>query len=296
MPPKGDKKKKKKEKKVKEDEKKINEIKNIDITPNIFMENRIESPLQIINNINTELDSLSNKLNINRNLYNYETNIYSFSPLINDNNYFYDKEDLEIKNLLYKANLLLNNNTHKDIIKNYENKIVQPRNHPYYYNSQNVNNGNVFSNNNNLYYKSNMSNRNNINQGFNKNRNIKHQIRKFYSNENFNKNNYKKKNFHDVNDYNNYNKRKIKNFHIDNSFEQNIHKRTKKLEGLNLNMNNYKRKPMIYSQPDSTNINNNIKRRNSTNGTHYKLKEKYRQYLRTNDNNERAIDILKAKI
>ena len=39
MPPKGDKKKKKKEKKVKEDEKKINEIKNIDITPNIFMEN-----------------------------------------------------------------------------------------------------------------------------------------------------------------------------------------------------------------------------------------------------------------
>ena len=57
---------------------------------------------------------------------------------------------------------------------------------------------------------------------------------------------------------NNINKMKSKKYNLKNSVDKNINKRTKKLENLTLYINDYKRKPVVYSQPSSKRINTNI--------------------------------------
>ena len=79
----------------------------------------VRSSLQILSDINNDMDLLSNKINQeimpkSSSTY-YQKNLYDFSPLqfqtiSNDNmNHFYDKEDLEIKELINKANNLTGN-------------------------------------------------------------------------------------------------------------------------------------------------------------------------------------------
>ena len=99
--------------------------------------------------------------------------------------------------------------------------------------------------------------------------------------------------------------------HNDNFFDNSISNRIKKIEDLYKYTNNPRRRPMIYSQPDSTPLNNNIisKRRNYSVDTNYKNYNGNNSI--SNDNNyleknsylrfdqegvNRAIDILKGKI
>ena len=261
---------------------------------------QITSSLQILNSINNEMDSLSNRIKYNKynNIIkdeffsNHINNIYS-SPLLNNDYYNYDKEDIETKILLNKANALLNNNNnHKQFIRRYENKITQSNDN--YYNN-NINKYRINSTNysyfNNDYNKKNVFS---LKRGNNNN---------FISNYNLNK----RKNPNNINNFFkspsydqkiNKHKTQIKKYFLRNAFDKDINKRTKKLEDINLYINNYKRKPLVYSQPYSKRENYNVEcklRKNSDVNKYLKYKGIYKQYLRRNDD-DKAIDILKYQI
>ena len=80
----------------------------------------VRSSLQILSDINNDMDLLSNKINkeimpissstnfSQKNLYDFQS--FPFQTINNDNiNHFYDKEDIEIKELINKANNLTGN-------------------------------------------------------------------------------------------------------------------------------------------------------------------------------------------
>ena len=231
---------------------KINENEDLkNFIPNLTSIN-YKSSLQILNSINNDLDTLSTHLKHNNIIkqpfsYNYGKNIDNF-PIVNKNNYYYDKEDLEMKELLIKANILLkDNNLPKQIIKNYENKLRQ----------------------------SYLDNRANDNYNFNHNRNYDNNYSKFRKNYHLNNNDFlfnsekRKKENNYLNSqffYRNYsnnnikkdNKFQSKKYIIKNSLEKNINKRIKKLENVALYINDHKRKPHVYSQPNSKRFNTNI--------------------------------------
>ena len=145
----------------------------------------IRSSLQILTDINNDMDLLSNKINKNIipkysiNSYKYKPeNTSYFSPMMNNfysngynSNINYDKEDLEIKQLINKANNLINNYNRND-------------NAIYKYSKTNFNS---FSENNNKYFNSyhhDLSDNNNYGSytsrdyNFNSIRNFGHHYRK----------------------------------------------------------------------------------------------------------------------
>jgi hypothetical protein len=179
--------------------------------------------------------------------YNYEKNIDNF-PLVNKNNYYYDKEDLEMKELLIKANILLkDNNLLKQIIKNYENKLRQS------YLDKGTNNNYNFNHNrkyDNIYSK------------FRKNYHLNNKDFLFNSEKRKKENHYLNSQFFYRNCSNNNikkdNKFQSKKYFLKNSLEKNINKRIKKLENVALYINDHKRKPHVYSQPFSKRLKTNI--------------------------------------
>ena len=263
---------------------------------------QITSSLQILNSINNEMDSLSNRIkynkynNVSKDEFasNYVNNLCN-PTLINNNNYLYDKEDIETKILLNKANAFLNNNNYQQqFIKRYENKITQSNDNYY--------------NNNIDKYRLNSTNYSFFNNDYNKNREFN--FKKENNNNNF-INNYnlgKRKNLNKTNNFFkfptydskiNKHKTNIKKYFLRNSFDKDIIKRTKKLEDINSYINNYKRKPLVYSQPYSKRENNNddykLRRNFLDANKFFKFKGNYKQYLRRNDD-DKAIDILKYQI
>ena len=247
------KKKKKYKIKLKDIKKDENEdIKNI--VPN-FTTIDFKPPLQIINSINYDLDSLSTRLKYNNIIkqpfsYNYEKKLDNYFPVLNNyNNYNYDKEDLEMKELLIKANILLKNNIlPKQIIKSYENKLFQS----HFDNRINNNNNNYFIQK--RKYENNFSKfRNNYHLNnnaflFNSERSKKEKyLNKKFLFRNYSNNNFKKNN----------NKFQQKKYILKNSLQKDINKRTKQLENLTIYINDSKRKPHVYSQPNSKRFNTN---------------------------------------
>ena len=109
---------------------------------------KIKTSYEMLSSINSELDSLFNNMKykiIFKDAFpcnnGYNINKYSLF----NNNLDYDKEDVEIKELINKANLYLkNNNSQKLFIKNYENKICQ-YNDNYDYNCNNFKNNIITS-------------------------------------------------------------------------------------------------------------------------------------------------------
>ena len=222
--------------------------------PNLTSIN-FKSSLQILNSINNDLDTLSTHLKHNNIIkqpfsYNYGKNIDNF-PIVNKNNYYYDKEDLEMKELLIKANILLkDNNLPKQIIKNYENKL-----HQSYLDNRANNNYNF---NHNRKYDNNYSK-------FRKNYHLNNNDFLFNSEKRKKKNNYLNSQFfyrnysnNNIKNDNKFNKFQSKKYILKNSLEKNINKRIKKLENVALYINEHKRKPHVYSQPNSKRFNTNI--------------------------------------
>lgn len=247
-------------KKKKKDKKKLKNIKTNEnedlknIMPNI---NAVElkSSLQIINSINYDLDTLSNELRYNNIIKQpFSNNINNFKT-INNAEYYYDKEDLEMKELLLKTNLLLkNNNFHKQIIKSYEKKLF----HSNFNNNNNINDCDSF--NYNRKYNTNNNAKFNNNYHLNKNDfviNNKKPEKVNYLNSQFYYQNLPHHSSYNIRK-DNINKMKSKKNVLKSSMDKNINKRTKKLENLTLYINDYKRKPVVYSQPGSKRINTNI--------------------------------------
>ena len=216
-----------------------------------------KSSLQILNSINYDLDSLSTKLKYSNILkqpfsFNYEKKIDNFPILnnnININNYNYDKEDLEMKELLIKANILLKDNIlPKQIIKSYENKLYQS------HFDDRINNNNYF-----IQKRKNENNFSKFRSNYHLNNNAflfnseKRKKEKYLNNQlfyrNFSNNNIKKNN----------NKFPQKKYILNNPLQKDINKRTKKLENITLYINNHKRKPHVYSQPNSKRFNTNYR-------------------------------------
>ena len=234
---------------------KINENEDLkNFIPNLTSIN-YKSSLQILNSINNDLDTLSTHLKHNNIIkqpfsYNYGKNIDNF-PIVNKNNYYYDKEDLEMKELLIKANILLkDNNLPKQIIKNYENKISQS----YLDNRANDN----YNFNHNRKYDNNYSK-------FRKNYHLNNNDFLFNSEKRKKENNYLNSQFfyrnysnNNIKNDNKFNKFQSKKYILKNSLEKNINKRIKKLENVALYINEHKRKPHVYSQPNSKRFNTNI--------------------------------------
>ena len=247
--------KKKKKYKIKLMDIKKNENEDLqNLIPN-FTTVDFKSSLQILNSINIDLDSLSNKLKYNNIIkqpfsYNYEKKIDNF-PVLNSNNYYYDKEDLEMKELLIKANILLKNNIlPKQIIKSYENKLYQS-----HFDNQRINNNNYLIQNRKKEHN------------FSKFRNNYHLNNNafLFNSEKSKKENYLNSQFFYRNCSNNNIKRNINNkfqqkkYILKNSLQKDINKRTKKLENIALYINDHKRKPHVYSQPNSRRINTNYR-------------------------------------
>ena len=259
---------------------------------------QIKSPLQILSSINKELDIISNNMKYNKLsespfLYNNEnkTNKTHDSLLLN-NNFDFDKDDFEIKELINKANLYLSNNNPKQIIKSYENKICQSNDDHFLQNYYLYNNNQIKKNfiNDNFRIKNvNNMKRENIKNSFLNNFDNRYKVIPknkflFYSNNNTKRNNYKAKS--------------EKNF-LRNSFDKNINQKIKKLENINKYIYDYKRKPIVYKQIDSITLNKNIFpkiRKFSDEGKIYKFKKENNRFIRSNNIDERAIEILKNKI
>ena len=259
---------------------------------------QIKSPLQILSSINKELDIISNNMKYNKLsespfLYNNEnkTNKTHDSLLLN-NNFDFDKDDFEIKELINKANFYLSNNNPKQIIKSYENKICQSNDDHFLHNYYLYNNNQIKKNfKNDSFRIKNVNNikRENIKNSFLNNFDNRYKVIPknkflFYSNNNTKRNNYKAKS--------------EKNF-LRNSFDKNINQKIKKLENINKYIYDYKRKPIVYKQIDSIKVNKNIFpkiRKFSDEGKIYKFRKENNRFIRSNNIDERAIEILKNKI
>ena len=313
---------------------------------------QIQSSLQVISSINNEMDSLSNVLKTkfmtfsSPSLFNQNINCLSNFNINNDNN-LYDKEDFEIKALLAKTKIAINETEHnlnnlklKNLFnKKYENKIIQSDDIPYTINnnipnftnknknyntiSNNYQNSyfNEFENNNNKYI--NKRNSNGANYLFEKNKN-KNYNNDYYINSKFKSLN---KESHHLNrkDFlnNNYNNENINNKYENSIFQENksfnnhyrneddslnksLINKTKKIEDLYKYTHNIRRKPMVYKQPDSPPLNNNLSMRQKNFSVDNKFKNsnvdtfqnmKKNNYTRfDNEGVNTAIDILTGKI
>jgi hypothetical protein len=234
---------------------KINENEDLkNFIPNLTSIN-YKSSLQILNSINNDLDTLSTHLKHNNIIkqpfsYNYGKNIDNF-PIVNKNNYYYDKEDLEMKELLIKANILLkDNNLPKQIIKNYENKLHQSYLDNRANNNYNFNHNRKYDNNFSKFRKNYHLNNNDFLFNSEKRKKENNYLNSQFFYRNYSNNNIKKDN--------KYNKFQSKKYILKNSLEKNINKRIKKLENVALYINDHKRKPHVYSQPNSKRFNTNI--------------------------------------
>jgi len=80
-----------------------------------------------------------------------------------------------------------------------------------------------------------------------------------------------------------------------NSWDKNINQKVKKLDNINLYINDFKRKPIVYTQIDLIKLDKNlIPNINASNEEKYlKFKQKYTKYIREKD--EKTIEILKGK-
>ena len=235
--------------------KKRNSKINYNNEENVSLENpQIKSTYQTLSSINNELDVLYYNIKYNKIFkdvfsYNKEYNTNNF-PLLNK--YFnYDKEDFKINNYKNKANIYLNNNnSNKNFIRSYENKLYK------FYDNYKYNNCNKYDDTNNIPIKNNLRKRN---TNYVQKENIKKSIlNNFY--------NRKKKNISNgffLNPKYNSQRNNTK-YILGNPLEKNNNQKTKKLENINLYINNYKRKPMVYTQPDSIKLNRDLfsKRRN----------------------------------
>ena len=234
---------------------KINENEDLkNFIPNLTSIN-YKSSLQILNSINNDLDTLSTHLKHNNIIkqpfsYNYGKNIDNF-PIVNKNNYYYDKEDLEMKELLIKANFLLkDNNLPKQIIKNYENKLRQSYLDNRANDNYNFNHNRKYDNNYSKYRKNYHLNNNDFLFNSEKRKKENNYLNSQFFYRNYSNNNIKKDN--------KFNKFQSKKYILKNSLEKNIIKRIKKLENVALYINEHKRKPHVYSQPNSKRFNTNI--------------------------------------
>ena len=234
---------------------KINENEDLkNFIPNLTSIN-YKSSLQILNSINNDLDTLSTHLKHNNIIkqpfsYNYGKNIDNF-PIVNKNNYYYDKEDLEMKELLIKANILLkDNNLPKQIIKNYENKLHQSYLDNRANNNYNFNHNRKYDNNYSKFRKNYHLNNNDFLFNSEKRKKENNYLNSQFFYRNYSNNNIKKDN--------KFNKFQSKKYILKNSLEKNINKRIKKLENVALYINDHKRKPHVYSQPNSKRFNTNI--------------------------------------
>ena len=345
--------------------------------------------LQLLSNINNEMDTLSKTLNTKFSLYslpspstslynqdfNFNYNLNSnlnsnFSPSFLNSNYnynnynnYYDKEDFEIKELLIKANKIINdneiklklnnnnlfNNNNNGGVKKFENKITQYEENIF----KNENNSNNISINNNSdnnlntnydFYKDKNNNypdhiiNNNLHSMQQNTNNIFHNKysnnymkenyyqdrkqksinngfpllnKKDFFNNNFEINNNNRQNDNiSFKKYQDYNKSKSQR-NEGNSIDISINNKTKKIEDLYKYTNNPRRKPMVYTQPESLPL-NKISSRNrniSTGNSKFKdnngklpierdsNKSKKNSFLRSeNEEINRAIDILNGKI
>ena len=292
--------KKKKKEKLKLKKGKREENKNNEEKVQIIYIPQIKSSYEILSSINNDLDLLSNNMR-NKKIFkepflfnnDYKVNTV---PLL-DNNFNYDKEDFEMKDLINRANIYLNNNTQRKFIQSYENKLIQSDNNYDYNNYKNLNNNFKYNNFNNI--SSNLPFNNNYNYQL-RNDNIRKEnfIKPFINNFVNRKKEIPKNRFFFNPKYNSQrNKTKSKKYILKNSFDDYMNRKTKKLENINLYVNNFKRKPIVYTQADSIKLSRNIfpKNRNLSEDLNYlRYKEKYKKYLRRND--DKAIDILKSKI
>ena len=359
-----------------------------------------KTPLQMLSSINNEMDSLSNTLKTKFSIFSspYTFNKLDFNinytPSVLNNNFgnYYDKEDFEIKELIIKANKLINdretnikfnnNINNSNSLKKFENKITQSDEinfKKYLNNKSNFFNNNINNINNNINLNDdyNLNNNYNLNNKFNtktdffKNKNNNNNFMDFENNNNIyklnNKYNYNKneldidKDFYRINNNrnrelleNNYRERKNKsinnpirlnrndfmnnnneeinndnnniifkkyqNFNIStsqkndgNSIDFSINNKTKKIEDLYKFTNNPRRRPMVYTQPDSRPINNKLSSRiergsngennfKNNNGSYSTVRDnnnylKKNSYLRfDNEGVNLAMDILNGKI
>jgi len=275
-------------KKKKKEKRKINEKNKDKINKDIP---KIKTSYEILSSINNELDLLYNNMkykNIFKNSFscNNEYNINTYSLF--NNNIDYDKEDFEIKELINKANIYLknkNNNSQKQFIKSYENKICQSNyNYPCDYN--NFKNDNISFDNNYKIRNANFIIKENIKKSFSNNfvnrRKKENQIYSYFLNQKYNSKR------------NKYNE-KSRKMYSKNSWDKNINQKVKKLDNINLYINDFKRKPIVYTQIDLIKLDKNlIPNINASNEEKYlKFKQKYTKYIREKD--EKTIEILKGK-
>ena len=246
---------------------------------------------QLINNTDNKikLNNIFNSLNTkyeNKLCQSGESNIKHFNNFNNYNN----NNDLGNYNF----------NTTPDIYRN--NNYNNNKTYNQYRSKSNINYNNNINNYENEeitdgYYRDEMLKR--MNQNYNKN-----YQRKDFLNNVPNKNNY---NANDNVIFKDYQKYKNNNKYEDPFFEDSLVNRTKKIEDLYKYTNNPRRKPMVYSQPDSTPINvrqrnisvdsNNYNNNNNYSISRDNIYNKKNSYLRfDNDGVNRAIDILNGKI
>ena len=292
-------------------------------TPKRKLPVQLKSNLQIITDINNDMDLLSFKLNnnnvipkrINGEFSSYKNNFY----FNNSNNY--DREDYEIKKLINRANELtntnyttysnyknnlttynknihmndyfLNSNSHKNkyfhTINNYkdfstntnEDSTYRTRNYktlPYLRDNHRLNNDRIY-----LKPKYNNYNHNNIHtyRGVKKNK---------YTNTSSENSLHSNDTNGIDNDYHhsrNYHRRKF--FNNENNFMRKNGKTRYYLTENNMNYNR-KKKPLLYVQPESSNLNY---RNNNYIVDRDNYKKQKKQFYRFNtENNNRAINIL----
>ena len=336
---------------------KSNLIPNIDNIPPSYPFHT-QGSLQILSSINNEMDSLSNTLRTkfiglsSPSVFNQDFN-FSSNFNINNCNNFYDKEDLEIKELLARTKIAINETETNLKLNNlfnkkYENKIIQSDDlnlkFPYNF-SNNIpnsfnnnmnyntnpntnyknNNNNYFENMNNKYmnkrnsFESNSffeqyNNKKNYDNGHYKNTqpislkkdNHYYNRTDFYNNKynngNINNKDKYENSFSQENNFNNY-----QNYN-ENSINKSILNKTKKIQDLYKYTNNIRRKPMVYTQPESPPLNNNesLRQRNFSLDNKYKYNNdinlamsnmKQNNYTRfDNEGVNIAMDILTGKI
>ena len=299
-------------------------------TPRRKLPIELKSNLQIITDINNDMDLLSKKLNINKVL---PISINKAFSSYNNNHYYfnnnYDKEDHEIKKLINKANELAN--TNYTTYTNYKNNLTaynsnKTMNDYYDHNSNShknkyfhtINNYHDFSwdtNKDNFYQNRNYNTLPNLGNNYTLNNDKIYLDRKY----NYNHNNIHT--HHKMVDkcintsienslYSNDSKGIDTDFHHSRNYhrrkffnnENNFMRKKKKIKyyltenGMN---NNRSKKPLLYKQPESSNIKyNNIYRRNHTFDNDYILdrdnyKKKKREFYRfTTENDNRPINIL----
>jgi len=236
---------------------------------------QLKSNLKIINDINRDMDLLSNKINRHIVPQNFSNNAFpTFQNNLVENNYsYYDKEDYEIKKLINKANALTNTNyttytTYKNNLNNYNNLNKKYSNN-YFQTFNNKSESSIDSKDNDMNYNNNYVQtmpifRNNYIIGNNK---------KYFL-----------KTHNKVPNEGNYNhkiKNKMINHYTNTSPEESLYSNYKENEkGYHHSRNLHKRKYFNNGNNFIRSVNNNLNRAATYNGKH-----KLRYYLNENDKN-----------